>query len=98
MESVTLTANGKTYVLTPQGTNALCALEDCWGKSFGVLMSELGVLGLEQMRLSTVRLFFQECMTDKPTETEIGNLIDALGFDGISKAVNGLILPGTERA
>jgi len=97
MDAITLSANNRNYILTPQGTNALCALEERWGKSFGALMSELGVLGIEHMRLSTVRLFFQECMHDKPTETDIGDLIDALGFDGISKAVNGLIVPGTER-
>ncbi len=89
MDAVTLSANGKTYTLRPLGTNALCALEERLGKPFGTLMSEIGVLGIEQMHLSTVRIFLQECLADPTPETEIGDLIDAVGFDGISKKING---------
>jgi hypothetical protein len=98
MESVTLTANGKTYALQPLGTNELCTLEEQLGKNFGVVLAEIGALGIERMRLSTVRIFLKTCLTsdDDITVEEIGELIDALGFDGISAAINGLIQPARE--
>lgn len=98
MQPVTLIANGRSYVLHPLGTNQLCALEDRLGKSFGVLMGEIGALGIELMRLSTVRIFLQLCLDGEHTEEEIGEVIDAVGFDGISTAVNGLIVPAREVA
>jgi hypothetical protein len=98
MESVTLTANGQSYVLHPLGTNQLCGLEDRLGKSFGVLMGEIGALGIELMRLSTVRIFLQLCLDGDHSEEEIGELIDSVGFDGISTAINGLIVPAREVA
>lgn len=98
MVSITLSANGKTYTIHPLGTNELCALEDRLGKNFGTLMSEIGAFGMEGMRLATVRLFLLECLAEAEDmdEQAIGDLIDAIGFDGVSAAVNGLVWPARE--
>ena len=98
MDAITLTANGTTYTLTPLGTNALCALEERLGKDFGTILREIGALGVEHMRLTTVRIFLQACLTEPRSEAAIGDLIDALGFDGIATAINGLIVPAREVA
>ncbi len=98
MDTVELTANGKTYTLRPLGTNELVALEERLGKNFGAIMQEIGAFGMEHLRLSTVRVFLQTCLTEPATEDEIGLLIDTLRFDGIAAAINGLILPAREVA
>ena len=98
MDTIALSANGRTFELHPLGTNDLCALEQRLGKNFGTLMGEIGALGIELMRLSTVRIFLQLCLVGDHTEEQIGDLIDAVGFDGISSAVNGLIYPAREIA
>lgn len=90
--------DGKVYTLNPLGTNQLCDLELRLGKHFGQVMGEIGALGLEHMRLGTVRLFLQTCLTEPTTEEEIGALVDFLGFDGISGAINGLIVPAEQKA
>lgn len=98
MDAITLTGpNDKSYTFTPLGTNALCDLEERLGKNFGTVMSEIGAIDLEHMRLSTVRVFLQVCLGEPIVpEQEIGALIDHLGFDGISAAINGLIVPARE--
>lgn len=98
MDSITMSTSDKSYTLNPLGTNELCALEERLGKNFGTLMQEIGAFGMEHMRLQTVRIFLIECLTEKVDEEEIGALIDALGFDGISRAINGLIYPAREMA
>lgn len=99
MDAITLHGpEGKAYTLTALGTNALCDLEQRLGKHFGQVMGEIGALGLEHMRLGTVRIFLQTCLTEPATEEEIGILIDHLGFDGIASAVNGLIVPAQKKA
>lgn len=100
MDAITLHGpDGKTYTLRPLGTNELVDLEEKWGLKFGTVMEEIGALGMEHMRLSTVRRFLQVCLGEpEVSELEIGALIDALGFDGISTAINGLIVPAQEKA
>lgn len=97
MESITLSTDGKSYTLRPLGTNELCELQVRLGLHFGAIMEQIGALGIEGMNLETVRVFLQTCMNEKLTLDEIGTLIDAVGFDGISAAVNGLIIPAQER-
>jgi hypothetical protein len=92
-------ANGHVFTLQPLGTNAICRLEEELGKPFGELMSELGVLGVGQMRLTTVRAFLRRALVGAElTPDAVGDLIDAVGFDGISSAINGLIAPARSDA
>lgn len=96
---ITLTGpDGKVYTLNPLGTNALCDLELRLGKHFGQVMGEIGALGLEHMRLGTVRVFLQTCLTEPTTEEEVGALIDFLKFEGLAEAVTGLIVPAEMKA
>ena len=95
MAPITLQSpSGKTATLMPLGFNDLCAFEEKTGLTFGALMAALGVSGQNAWSLKVTRTFLRECHVEpKPTDEEIGTLVDEIGFEGIGAAVNGLIWP-----
>lgn len=96
--ALTLTRrNGQVLTLTPLGTNQLAAFEETLGKSFGRILVELGVFGIEGWSLVTTRIVLRACCQDDLSIEQWGDIIDELGFDTISSAVNGLIGPAQQR-
>lgn len=85
--------SGQVYRLRPIGTNEICALEEQTGKVFGQLMIEVGVFGIERVSLATVRGFIKYCLVTPLEDAQVGALIDEVGFNGISEAINRLIVP-----
>lgn len=93
VSTVDLQAGDQVYRLRPIGTNEICALEEQTGKVFGQLMIEVGVFGIERVNLSTVRGFIKYCLVTPLEDAQVGTLIDEVGFNGISEAINRLIVP-----
>lgn len=93
LPTVDLQAGDQVYRLRPIGTNEICALEEQTGKVFGQLMIEVGVFGIERVSLSTVRGFIKYCLLTPLDDTQVGALIDEVGFTGISAAINKLVIP-----
>lgn len=100
---VTLTrSTGQVVVLTPMGTNALCAFEERTGLTFGALMAALGITDSEgsiprTWSLLITRQFLQACAPEGASVEAMGTLIDDIGFEGIGAAVNRLIAPARTR-
>ena len=96
-DTVTLTSRGVTLELRPIGTNAICALEDQTGLTFGEIMQAIGVTGVDRWSLRVTRQFLQACAPAGTTDEQIGQLNDEIGFADIGAAVNGLIIPARTR-
>ena len=98
MDSISLTTtDGRSIAFMPLGTNAICALEEQLGLTFGEILRAIGVTGVERWSLRVTRQFLQACAPQGTTLEQIGHLIDDVGFDGIGAVVNGLIVPAQAR-
>ncbi len=85
--------DGEVYQLRSIGTNELCDIEEQLGTLFGQLMIEIGVFGIERVKIRTLRAFIRRSLVTPLEDDQVGALIDRVGFDGISAAINKLIVP-----
>jgi len=84
---------GEVYRLRQIGTNELCDIEAERNMPFGELMVQLGVFGVERASLVTIRAFIKRALVVEMTDAQVGAVIDAVGFAGISAAINNMITP-----
>lgn len=88
-----VTPSGDVYRLRQIGTNELCDIEAERQLPFGELMVQLGVFGVERASLATIRAFIKRALVVELSDAQVGAVIDAVGFAGISGAINKMIAP-----
>ena len=85
--------DGTDVAFHPIGTNAICALEESLGITFGEILAAIGVTGMETWSLRITREFLKACAVEPITVEAVGDLIDVVGFEPVGAAVNQLIVP-----